>query len=212
VIYTDQVKDDILEFLQTLFGQEELYSNPTTGGMENKFLWNFDHTITKILITDQYPQNLEANEKRPWILVARAPIKWAKISNDQFLSYNLRSGSRYYTDLLTTGFRINCFSRNGLEAEFLATLVFQGIQFFSQALREKSHIFDVSSVSIGEESIVKSDSKIDLTVVPVDVAMTIQDKWMVQQDGTIVNSIGLKVNYGSVLPNGKNVGQYETDP
>lgn len=212
MIYTDQVKDDILKFLQDFFEQEELYSNPNTGEMENRFLWNFDHTITKIMITDQYPENLEANEKRPWIMVARGPIQWAKISNDQFLSYNLRNGSRFYTDLLTTGFKINCFSRNGLEAEFLATIVFQSIQFFAQRLRGESHIFDVSSVSIGQEDIVKNDSKIDLTVVPVNIAMTIQDKWKVQQDGTIVNSIGLKVNYGNVLPSGRNIGQYETDP
>jgi len=79
-------------------------------------------------------------------------------------------------------------------------------------LNEQDHIFDISSVSIGQESIVKSDSKIDLTVVPVNIAMTIQDKWKVQEEGTIVNSIGLKINYGSVLPNGRKVGQYETDP
>jgi len=210
MIYTDVVKDRILEFLQRLFGQEELYG--TNGKLGNDFLWQLDTTLTKILIMDSNTENLEEVEKRPALILSRAPIQWQKIAIDQFSSMDWKTGAKSYSDLLSTSLRINCFSRNGLEAEFLASVVFQCIQFFSHELKSLKEIFDVASVSIGEEAIVSSDSQIDLSVVPVIIGLYLKNSWKVTPEGVLVNSFGISINYGGKLPSGKQAEEYYTDP
>jgi len=210
MIYTDVVKDTILKFLQQLFAQEHLYG--IDGNLGNDFRWHLDDNQTKILIMDTNTENLEAVEKRPAIIISRAPIQWQKLAIDQRLSYDWQKDASTYSDLLASQLRINCFSRNGLEAELLATIVFQCTQFFSHELKKLPGVFDVTSVSIGEEAIVSSDSQIELSVVPVIIGLYLNNTWRVTPDGITVGSFGLTINYGPTLPDGRQSGKHETDP
>ena len=162
---------------------------------------------------DSNTEDLEAVEKRPALIISRAPIQWQKLAIDQMLNMDLKTSSRMHSDLLFTSLRVNCFSREGLEAEFLASVVFSCVQFFAPELKKLKEIFDIASVSIGAESIVSSDSRIDLSVVPVVIAMYLNNKWVVTPTGNeTVNSFGLVINYGGKLPDGRSIGRYETDP
>jgi len=210
MIYTDVAKDRILEFLQRLFAQDELYG--TEGKLENDFKWHLDTSLTKILIMDSNTENLEEVEKRPALILSRAPIQWQKLAIDQFVGANWQTGAKQYSDILSTSLRINCFSRNGLEAELLSCIVFQSMQFFARELKSLNEIFDVTSVSIGEEAIVSSDSQIDLSVVPVIIGLYLQNQWRTTPEGVIVNSFGIGINYGGKLPSGKQGERFYTDP
>lgn len=211
MIYTDVVKDKILIFLQQLFSQEQLYGNGDED-MGNDFRWHLDDNQTKIMIMDTNTENLEAVEKRPALIITRSPIQWQKLAIDQRFSYDWKSDASSYTDLLSSNLRVNCFSRNGLEAEFLATIVFQCVQFFAKDLKQMDEIFDITSVQIGEEAIVLSDSQIELSVVPVIIGVYLNNTWKVSSEGTIVNSFGLTLNYGSKLQDGRSSGKHVTDP
>jgi len=212
MIYTDVVKDKILMFLQQLFAQEHLYGNSEDESMRNEFRWHLDDNQTKIMIMDTNTENLEAVEKRPALIITRSPIQWQKLAIDQRFRYDWQKDISSYSDLLSSSLRVNCFSRNGLEAEFLATIVFQCVQFFAKDLKQMDEIFDITSVQIGEEAIVLSDSQIELSVVPVIIGVYLNNTWKVSSEGTIVNSFGLTLNYGSKLQDGRSSGKYETDP
>lgn len=212
MIYTDVVKDKLLMFLQQLFAQKELYGRSGDGKMQNDYRWHLDDNQTKIMIMDTNTENLEAVEKRPALIITRSPIQWQKIAIDQRLNYDWQRDISSYNDLLSSSLRVNCFARNGLEAEFLATIVFQCVQFFSKDLKQMEEIFDIASVQIGEEAVVLSDSQIELSVVPVIIGVYLNNSWKVSSEGTIINSFGLTLNYGSKLRDGRDSGKHITDP
>ncbi len=202
--YTSFAKDVVLKFLQDAFSQEDFYEDPnfqpesleelsqpespldpndpeTRIAMVNEFLWKEDQDETQIFIGDSYTENLEKPEPKPALILTRGDIRWMNTSIDQMEQQSFGTGDRTYLDLIQSDITINCFSRNGLQAELLANIVFQSVQFFARRLRERTRIFEINSVVLGRESIVQSDAKIDLMVVPVGIGLYWSDRWRLFQ-------------------------------
>ena len=164
-----------IEFLQMMFSQ-----HPTR-------TWDPSVEKTKILIVDKYTFNLEEVAKRPAIVANRGPQQWMKTSGfRQMQTRDMMTDRRTYSDLVSGSMTFSVFAR-GSESEDLAQLVFEWFTQFQDAIRERGAfrapldrvgLFRVSSVSIGEEALVKSDSAPDLSVVPVRVQAIAQQRWL----------------------------------
>lgn len=214
--YPSYAKDIVLKFLQEMFGQEAFYQRhkpnvitledvlnqgetdlydpdiPTAEETElvNEFRWQLNQDETKIFIADEWTQNMERPEARPALIITRGTIGWENRSGiDQHEVTSFNSGAKRFTDLLFTQVTVNCFSREGLEAEELANIVFQCVRFFAQQLRERSGVFEIDSVSLGSEGLIEADSKTNLSVVPVGLAFHFQDRWVLRMPGERVQAI-----------------------
>ena len=214
--YPSYAKDIVLKFLQEMFGQEAFYQrqekrietledvvnqgetdlyDPTIPTVEeaklvNDFRWLKDQEKTNIFIADQFTENMERPEPRPALIVTRGTIGWENksgIDQKEVISFN--SGAKRFTDLLFTQVTVNCFSREGLEAEELANIVFQCVRFFAQQLRERSNVFEIDSASLGSEALIEADSKKNLSVVPVGLVLHFQDRWVLRIPGDQVSQI-----------------------
>lgn len=218
--YTSFAKDIILKYLQEAFGQEEFYepdanlvekledlnqqrdgslnpidpSDPDESILVNDFQWSEDQDSTKLFIADSWTENMERPEPRPALILTRGDIRWMNTTIDQLQSQTFGTGERVYSDLLQSDLTVNCFSREGLEAELLGNIVFQSLQFFAKIIRQRTKVFEVNSVVLGREALVQSDSKIDLTVVPVGIGLYWQDRWKLRIPGEIVNKIEVNLN------------------
>lgn len=168
--YPSKAKDIVLHFLQQLFSQTSLYNDI------NEYKWNQDAKVSKIHISDANVENLLIVEQKPSIIVTRGNMQWQGGAMDAFLASNL-DGTRQYKDMMAVDMTINCFSREGLEAEFLSSLVFQLLTLFKQDLRAQYGIHRIDILGLGAESIIQSDSKIDLIAVPVFIRMLWSEEW-----------------------------------
>lgn len=182
MIITSQAKDIILSFLQDMFSQENLYDG------KNDFIWNPDSEKSRLLIADAYTEDLETMEMRPAIILRRGSIRWMRTSLDQRSHVNFHTGAKSFKDLVTSDLTAECLSRNGLEAEFLADIVFQGIQMFAQSIRARG-AFDVDSVAIGPETLIQGDSQRELSTVPVGIRLLLQRDWKLNVGAEILNKI-----------------------
>jgi hypothetical protein len=179
---TSLAKDLVLKFLQDLFSESQLYDG------KNDYHWDQDPQKSNILIVDAYTEDLERMEQRPAIILRRGGTGWMNTSINQRLGFNWQTGARSYTDLIYSDLTLECLSRNGLEAEFLADIVFQGIQFFALQIREAG-AFKVNSVAIGTETLIQSDAQQELTAVPVTMTLSFQNKWMVTPSQLLLEKI-----------------------
>ena len=211
--YPSYAKDVILKFLQLMFSEEfhvddtrdidELEDldnkqsadkDPRVAGNEppfvNPYIWKEKQDETSIFIADSYTENMEEPEMRPALIISRGDISWNNSGGiDQMQAQSFTTGDRTYTDLMRGNVTINCISRNGLEAELLANICFQTVQFFAQIIREKSRLFEINSVVLGREALVESDSKQNVTVVPVGISLYIQDRWKLRNPEELISKI-----------------------
>lgn len=176
MIYTKRAKTIILQFLQDAFSQNDFVD----GG--NEFLWSRDEEVSKILIADNYTENMAKSDQRPAIILGRGPIAWSNIGLNQQKGQSFRAGTQTFQDKLRTSVVCNCFSRQGIQAETIASIVFSGIQFFADEIRKRG-AFEINSVSIAQESIIEIDSRHDLSVVPVEIDLHITDQWVIRKTG-----------------------------
>jgi hypothetical protein len=184
-----------IDFLQSMFSQ-----HPTR-------TWDPDVATTKILIVDKYTFNLEEVAKRPAIVSNRGPQRWMKTSGfRQMQTRDMVSDRRSYTDLINGSVTFSVFARGG-EAEDLAQLVFEWFTQFQDAIRDRGAfrapldrvgLFRVSSVSIGEEALVKSDSAPDLSVVPVMVQAMAQQRWLLIPRAVKLKGIRFTITRGGL--------------
>ena len=179
---TSLAKDLVLKFLQDFFAEPKLYDD------HNDYLWDVDPQKSKILIVDAYTEDLERMELRPAIVLRRGGTGWMNASLNQRMSFDWKTSARGYTDLIYSDLTLECLSRNGLEAEFLADLVFQGVQFYALQIRERG-AFKVASVAIGSETLIQADSQQDLTAVPVTMTISFQQTWTVTPSQKLLEKI-----------------------
>jgi hypothetical protein len=187
------IKNYCLEFLQIM------YSDPKA-----RRRWDQDEEKAEILIIDKYTFNLETVEKRPAIVASRGPVGWSKTSGFRQMQHqDQMTDRRIYTDLIDGSVTLSCFAREGLESEAIATDVYEWFTMFQDAIRtrgsfrqvlDRMGLFRVSSVSIGEEALVKSDGRPDLSVTPVVVRAMVQRRWMQEATAPKLKNVHVTVS------------------
>lgn len=168
------LKRTTIEFIQILFSQRP----------EGSYHFDSDDTKTEIQISDQHAVDLETYHRRPAIIAVRGPLSWQGmgLGANAFQEQIRTTGTSTYTDMLTGSVAFSCFSREGVEAEQLAHLVFSSFKFFGPVLR-KYGFFSIKSLNIGSESLIGQDGENDdLYMVPVYVTAQIQDRWRLSDD------------------------------
>lgn len=184
------IKNYALEVTQLLFGQD----NPLG------FLWDPDLEKTQIVIVDKYSFNLDQVGTTPAVVANRGPIGWTKSSGfRQIQSIDMRTDTRTHTDLNQGSVVLSCFSRQGLEAEDIAGYLFSAFQELRDVLRKiarrgmmvPNHLgfFTIEATNMGEEALIKSDSRPDLSVVPVAIMARVQRRWSVRPDSRKLKNI-----------------------
>lgn len=177
-------KNFALEVCQLLFSQDGI-----------GFAWDKDVSKSQITICDKYSFNLKSVGATPAIVANRGPLAWLKSSGfRQMQSHDLKTGTRTHTDLVRGAVTLSCFSRSGTEAEDIAGFVFDSFQYFRDALRKignrgriaPHHLgyFRIEATTMGEEALVKTDSRPEISVVPVAIAASVQRRWAITQTNT----------------------------
>lgn len=175
------IKNFALETCQILFAE----GNPT--GLH----WDANQEKSHITIVDKHSFDLEAVGTTPTIVANRGPQGWMRTSGfRQMQSMDLRTDRRTYTDLVRGGVILSCFSRHGLEAEDLAGYLFESFQVFRDVLRKIAkegtlvphHLgfFKIEASNMGEEALVQSNSRPEISVVPVAIQASVQRRYAVQ--------------------------------
>lgn len=157
-----------LLFLQELFKERP----------PGSFKYDSDDTKTEIQISDQHTVNLDVVHHKPSIVAVRGPISSMNmgLGGNGLESRPMTSGDRTYNDLLSGSIAFSCYSREGIEAENIAFLVFNSFKLFKPILREAG-FFTIKSVNIGAEALIESGAEDELYMVPVYVSLQIQDRW-----------------------------------
>ena len=166
------LKRTALEFLQIIFSQR------AAGSLH----YDQDDTKTEIEIADVHAVDLTAVGKRPAIIAVRGPLSWQGVGlgGGAVESRDMKTGSHGFNDLLTGSVALSCISREGIEAEQIAHLVFNSFKFFRPVL-QKYGFFSIKSLNIGAESLVEQEGADDKTyVVPVYISALIQDRWILE--------------------------------
>lgn len=184
-IDTHQIIKQIgLEFLQSMYSES---------GPDTRLVWNREIEQSDIHITDKYAFNLDDVKVRPAIVANRGPTRWGNSSGfQQRQSLDLQTEREISTDLISGSVIFNCFSKEGLEAEAIAGDVFDWFRVFRKPLRQ-SGLFRVQSTTMGEEAIVRSDSRPDLSVVPVQVEASVQVRWSIQPYASALRAVVVSI-------------------
>lgn len=178
------IKNFALEVCQLLFSE----GNPLG------FCWDPDQEKTPIMIVDKHSFDLEQVQSTPAIVANRGPLGWMKTSGfRQLQTLDFRTDRRTYTDLVRGGVILSCFSRQGLEAEDMAGYLFESFQVFRDVLRKIARrgiivphhlgFFRIEATNMGEEALVKSDSRPEVSVVPVAIQASVQRRYAVEPRG-----------------------------
>ena len=197
------IKALALEFCQSLFSDAE--------NVGEDLVWSPDADKSKIRIVDKYQFNFDQVQSRPAIVANRGPQIFTKSSGfRQHQETNMRTGSRTHIDLVKGSVTLSCFAREGLEAEDIAGIVFEALQSFRDVLRKLHHqgriapqhhgFFRIEAAQMGEEALVKSDSRPDLSVVPVALSAMVQRRWLVRPKARKLRDITVKTNAAGVAP------------
>jgi len=138
---------------------------------------------TKIKLHDKHAFNLESVGDRPAVVLDRKQLRWVNASVDKNFGHFGLSAAKTYMDLVTGGAILHCVSKEGLVAEDLAHTVFFSLEVFRNELRKRG-LWDLQTVSIGEESILVSKASTEIVSVPVVVQVYVQGKWLRRRAST----------------------------
>lgn len=162
------IKRVFLSFLQEWYATQD-----------PKLIWNVDRRLTKIFIGDKFISSPEVVEKMPSIILSRGQLVWAQTSIDQMQTVDLPMSSagmdpnKKRTDLVRASITFQCISQNGIEAETIANTLFLNLVGFKDQFR-RNGIHQIMGISMGEETLLRSDVAPRLVAVPVNVVFTVQ--------------------------------------
>ncbi len=160
--------------LETLKYLKNYFANQDNGN----FRWCPKDATTEIQISDHFAVDLESKDTYPILTVARGSFAPQNISVGNIESFNFDEGSRSMSDLMIHSLTISCMSTVGVEAEYIAAMVFGGIKYNRQAIISRGFIkFDI--VNIGAEQKIKGTSDLKIVSVPITVNVTYPLEWKV---------------------------------
>jgi hypothetical protein len=148
-------------------------------------------------ILDSYAHDIEKKvEQKPLIVFKRGPIYTAQTSMYQNLARmenrnvdptqpNSLQEIEYRTYMVSGNAEWNCISRQGLEAESIASVVAMVHQAHQQVLMQKG-LFAVKSVQIGEEVMISGDVETEMVMVPVSISYDMQVHYEYWESGEVL--------------------------
>jgi hypothetical protein len=146
-----------------------------------------DPKDTELVITDQFPYNVDAPEKRPAIVTLRGPASWAGLGLNQQVDYNFTRDRTTKQDLISTTITLVCLSREGVEAERLGWFLFSMIPLFKGTLCRGIrgvHDLNIKRMSIGGEEAAESlaigSSSPEWRMVRVTLPATLQHRGSIE--------------------------------
>ena len=165
------LKRTAIEFLQILFGQRA----------EGSFHYDQDDTKSDILIADIHSVDLKTVGVRPAIIAVRGPLNWQDVGIGSIEHRDIPTGDYTISGLLNGSVALSCISREGIEAEQLAHLVFNSFKMFRPVLQKYGY-FSIKSLNIGAETLIEQEGPDDrTTIVPVYINAAIQDRWKMSE-------------------------------
>ena len=166
VDYSSRAKDCVLDFLQKTFSNNGLFPN-----QNNPFLYSDDDRNTRIMINDFNSENLNAVNIRPALLVQRGSMSPTRISLGDKTRETFLSGFEQRTLVMNVNLVVHCISREGLEAESLAVVVFRLIRFLNEDICKNYKVYNIEAINIGPETPISNEIK----SVPVSIIVSIPD-------------------------------------
>jgi len=165
--YSLDIKHTFLSFAQAFFAEHPKYS------------WDADISKTKVLIVDKYAVALKIIEAKRSIVLSRGPYGWGQTSLGQHGDVSGETvadsymGTKYYSDLIRGSVTFNCIAQNGIVAEDLAHLLFTAFTAHKDQIR-KNGMIKLNNMNIGEESVLKEDSSVELVAIPLHIQFETQ--------------------------------------
>ncbi len=168
--YDIQIKRTFLSFAQNLFADDP------------KYTWLPQLNLTKVLIVDKYALNLKVLESKRSIVLSRGAYGWSQRGLGQlYVASQIEKDTKSYLDTIRGSITYNCIAQNGLIAEHMAHKLFSGLAAFKDQFR-KNGIRQLSNINIGEETVLKSDSNVELVTVPVHVQFETDKEFRIGED------------------------------
>lgn len=162
------IKATALQFLQIAFSQRPPGHMHYAGDTEE----------TEIKIVDQYAFQTNAADVTPAIIGVRGPLNYTNPGmNRGMLNMNIRSGEVQKTALIGGSIGLACLSSEGLEAEELASDVFNLFHTFEDVLKTAG-FFSIKSMTLGTEQMVSAAGEPKLFMVNVALQCQMQNRWV----------------------------------
>lgn len=169
------IKSNALRFLQIVYGERE----------KGNLHYNESEEETEIKIADQYAFQLEASDKKPGIIAVRGSLGWQNLGmNRGMQELDMRTQETKNTDLIAGSVGFSCISRVGLEAEQIASDVFNLFKFFRPTLT-KFGFFNIRSMNVGPEQLVEAPGEAKLFLVSVLMQCQVQDRWVLEPKSAV---------------------------
>jgi hypothetical protein len=169
-IYTSRIKDAVLHFLQTTFSMSDLFKD-----QQNIFRYSSDERVSRIMIADFNTENLNSINMKPAILVRRGSITAQELGIGDKTGETFLTATEKRELLLHSDITLQCYSREGLEAELLAVTIFKMIRYLNEDIQRNYSIYNINARAIGSEEPIKRESMSELVMVPVSVIVSVPD-------------------------------------
>lgn len=165
-VYTSKAKDVVLRTLQMAFSSPNLFS-----GRPNDYLYSEDEKASRLMIADYNTTNLNSINVKPAFLVARGQVYPQRIGLSDKNIQTFMAGYETRELIMNVNMAVNCYAREGLEAEMLATVVFRLFRYLNEQIQKMFEVYNIEVQGIGAEQPVVNE----LNMVPVSMVIAIPD-------------------------------------
>ncbi len=171
------IKYTFISFAQQYFAQH------------SKYTWDADVRNTNIIIADKNSIDLGVTVRRPTIVLSRGSFSFMKVGITQRVSglpfmydgnKELLDGptgssdsrkNAMFRDLINGSVRYTVVAKHGVQAEEIADDLLLALTAYQYDIKWKG-IHKIESLAMGEESLLKHSSDVELAAVPIDIRFT----------------------------------------
>lgn len=183
-----------LRWLQGLFG-----SRPV-----GHYHWEQNMDETEVVITDQMPEHIEPNSRRPIVTTARGPVSWAGMSSNQVRDQDILGQHKVFSDIVVSSMTISIIAREGLEAQNLGYMLFRMIPVFKPQLLRLGNMHSIgNNVQLTPETthgaLVPGSSVPEWKMVQLTVPFYLQDTISSDDEGFYTMFRDVTLNMGLTL-------------
>jgi len=143
----------------------------------SKYAWNPNPKITGIYIGDKFSSKSATLEKYPAIILTENSKRWARTSIDQrqeYPGFGVDNKSKVRSDLVLGSVTYQCLSPNGVEAEYIADVLFNNLVAYKDDFRSND-IHQLLDIQMGEETPIRADVVGRVFMIPVTVYYSTQN-------------------------------------